>query len=588
MPPSRQDEPVRHAERRPSPIAGNGLFATRAVAAGAPVAVLPRPLVAVLDGGRLEDTCANCFGWTADEDFGPRAGGGGGEVGEVKACAGCRVYRYCGKKCQSEAWKRSHKYECAAIKLDPRRGTPLPNLARAGIQLLLLRLNGRIADAQWSAIMALPSYMDLVLKPGDHLAPLHDRLEPLMALDPSIRDTFDQVKLVGASILRFAGGVTPAAAALAPALGVELAGRLFLNSLTLTSPPLDPLGLVFDPFLAAANHSCAPTAFVALDGPAAHLRAARPLPPGAELTLAYADPSEPRHRRRALLLRRYHFLCACSRCAAAAAAGPADPADAWRVPPAAMPPAAAADADALLAARRPAAAAAAEWAVFGPDLRAAVAGPDADDRALRRALALETEAYARVDAARGAARSDDADDDDDALAVLRGAVALCERAGLWARTRQPVPAAEQEMVTREIGRGAFGAALVRAVRLFWRVEPVLHAGCEFHPVRVVGGWRVVKLAVYLAGEEGGGDEVARFEGKGVDFGVLAAGVLEWVVRMCGRSHGEGSRFAVRVGEKAVEMCGGGVGVEEARVMLGKVPGVEGLEGMLDRIADIEV
>jgi hypothetical protein len=68
-----------------SPIAGNGLFATKKIVPGDLVLSISRPAVAALDAARLEDTCTNCFTW--DKDSGEK----------IKKCLGCRVVGYCSK-----------------------------------------------------------------------------------------------------------------------------------------------------------------------------------------------------------------------------------------------------------------------------------------------------------------------------------------------------------------------------------------------------------------------------------------------------------------------------------------------------------
>lgn len=74
-----------------SPVAGNGLFASQTFDGGDLILSLHRPLLAVLDIARLEDTCAHCFAGAETDAFNLN------EVKTVNACTGCRKVRYCSK-----------------------------------------------------------------------------------------------------------------------------------------------------------------------------------------------------------------------------------------------------------------------------------------------------------------------------------------------------------------------------------------------------------------------------------------------------------------------------------------------------------
>ncbi|KAF2146566.1 uncharacterized protein K452DRAFT_282748 [Aplosporella prunicola CBS 121167] len=134
-----------------SPVAGNGLFAKKAIDTGGLIFSIPRPLVAALDTSRLLDTCANCF---ACNDM-----IGSSEGLDLKACTGCNIVKFCGKACQTDSWKRAHKFECPVFRELERSGR-LPNAVRAGMELLARRKNGRLSDAQWDELMRLETHLD--------------------------------------------------------------------------------------------------------------------------------------------------------------------------------------------------------------------------------------------------------------------------------------------------------------------------------------------------------------------------------------------------------------------------------------------
>lgn len=80
-------------EIRPSEVARNGLFATKAVKQGDIIWLRSRPLIAELKSEQLLDSCANCFLGPTEAElkaYEPT-------VPFVTACTGCRKVRYCSK-----------------------------------------------------------------------------------------------------------------------------------------------------------------------------------------------------------------------------------------------------------------------------------------------------------------------------------------------------------------------------------------------------------------------------------------------------------------------------------------------------------
>lgn len=89
------------ADVRPSPVAGNGLFAKRAIDAGEQIIVKSHPLISVLDLAQEGQACANCF--RPSQELGQILSQGlpenGLAVDKVNACTGCKKAKYCGKVC---------------------------------------------------------------------------------------------------------------------------------------------------------------------------------------------------------------------------------------------------------------------------------------------------------------------------------------------------------------------------------------------------------------------------------------------------------------------------------------------------------
>jgi hypothetical protein len=77
-----------------SSVSGRGLFATKNLPAGELILTIERPLLCVLEGRHLTDTCANCFtcvnGVLGNEDT---------EKVKLSACSRCKQIKFCGKVC---------------------------------------------------------------------------------------------------------------------------------------------------------------------------------------------------------------------------------------------------------------------------------------------------------------------------------------------------------------------------------------------------------------------------------------------------------------------------------------------------------
>lgn len=105
---SKQGGPPAYIKK--SNIAGNGLFASQDLEAGAVALEIQRPLVMALDGKRLKDTCANCLTWAAGSEIIGR--GDMTKSVHLKTCLGCENVRYCskvGNDSESRAFSRTRR-----------------------------------------------------------------------------------------------------------------------------------------------------------------------------------------------------------------------------------------------------------------------------------------------------------------------------------------------------------------------------------------------------------------------------------------------------------------------------------------------
>ena len=206
---------------------------------------------------------------------------------------------------------------------------------------------------------------------------------------------------------------------------------MLVNTITLTTPTLDPIGLCFHPLAALANHSCAPTASITFSGRTLHLRSLAPLDRATEITIPYIDTTYPTRVRQEELRSRWFFACTCAVCALA----PAAPTDVYICTSCGTP---------TVPDRAPYV-----CTVCASAQRAPLPGACTDLHALHAS-------------------------------------------GQFPLRRQPLPAAHLAALQTLLAAGDFAGALKHQLLLHTRVNPVLY-GQPHHPVRVAGGFVLAAL-----------------------------------------------------------------------------------------------
>ncbi|KAH3966701.1 hypothetical protein HBI24_215170 [Parastagonospora nodorum] len=489
---------------------GNGLFAGREFGAGEQITAIHRPLLGSLDTQYLHDTCANCYVWTEGASSGTRLYVPPDTT--VSKCAGCQRFRYCSKACQKEAWNRGHKHECKSLR--SLANNEIPKAVLACMELLTRRKHSLISDDEWSLVLQLQSHIDDFKK-----LPSWENIE-LMAMGASqfslTQDMFNK-DFVAA-----------------------MYARILTNSLTLITPTLDPLGLIFDPMLGHINHSCDPNAFVMMDGASVSLRTLKPIKKGEEVYISYIDTTNPFHRRQTELSARWFFTCACSKCAKGATLDE----DTFAVDPSSLPQKIQEIADALLTH---------ESSAQEPENYVGDTQPE------RRAAALQGKAFAEYEEARSLS------DPAQIVDKLQDAMRLCHQSGLFPVYRQPFAALRDDLILNLLSVGDYKTAWSHCAKRYTSILPTLYP-VPFHPIRVVQTWQMAVLAIYFSATPEG------IGAPGVNMGLIAMMLVKQVVDAAGRSHGVESKFARSVGSKAEEMVGelkrslGGGGMVDSAVM----------------------
>lgn len=277
-------------------------------------------------------------------------------------------------------------------------------------------------------------------------------------------------------------------------------------------------------------------------GPTLTLRALHPLPKATELTISYIETSLSPPTRRTELQTRYFFTCTCPFCS---------------------PP-------------------------EGPPLTCGHPTPPLSGSHAKKAAKTEKAAAALMTLAASKPPSQK-------LPTLRKAYALYKPqhsdASAW---MQPQATIRAELMQALLGAQQWEKAFVLALVGLRLVDPAVYTQV-WHPVRVVHGWVVAKLALFIAGGEmaraersGSGGKVGAqgLSGRfGLDWRVVTGMLLQDVRDTVPRSHGAETPFAKMV-VGAVEEFGdwrGGLVTKEERereeLKLGALV-VEGWEWLL--------
>ncbi|PWW79336.1 SET domain-containing protein [Tuber magnatum] len=443
------------ATRRHSSRGGRGLFATTAIPAGTQIISIPRPLVTVPGDAHLQSTCSNCLRHSPDKlsilaTYNPPR--------KLSTCLGCKVVRYCGKECQTEDWERVHKHECETFAKLPRA---LPGSVRVTMRVLMQNAEEGV------------------------LAQCEDHVERFRT--EAGGKIWEKVFVMGKGAHGYSG----------TRRSEEEVRRLYcavlVNSMTLVTETLDPIGIAFDPLAASINHDCTPNAIILFDGRALQVRALEGIPANAEILISYIDNTVPRERRRLELSEKYFFTCACSRCT-----GPAGPIDGFMC-------------------------------------TCGGVGILSHEAVLCSKCARALPVTAGVDVLEQTAWSAlDSDKSDGMISSLK----RLHKSPVWPLPRQPLAALHLALVQSEyIPSGNWEKALLHYLLSYLRLDPVFYPQ-RYHPVRVVHGFTLANLFLQI---------------PGVDYGKVVWGLLCECAAQVGRSHGDGGGFAGVVARKREEV-----------------------------------
>lgn len=173
------------------------------------------------------------------------------------------------------------------------------------MQLLLRRKAKSLPDSEWQAFLDLQSHVE-------DFRSSQTRNEDGLT-------SWHTIELMSQAASSYSGSKEPIL------FTQTLTARILINTHTLTTSNLDPLGLYLSPHSALLNHSCVPNTAILFSGSTLTLRSLAAIPPRSELSISYIDSTNPTSARQSELRNRYFFNCTCSACSAGITNGLPDP-----------------------------------------------------------------------------------------------------------------------------------------------------------------------------------------------------------------------------------------------------------------------
>ena len=353
-----------------------------------------------------------------------------------------------------------HRYECKIFsKLYP---NVLPNTVRMAMQLLLRQKAQSFPGTEWQAFLDLQSHVD------DFRSSQTKNEDGL--------STWHTIELMSQAASSYSSSEAPIS------FIQTLVARILINTHTLTTPTLDPLGLYLSHHSALLNHSCSPNTAIIFSGSTLTLRALAAIPAQSELSISYIDTTNPTLTRQSELRNRYFFNCRCYACIAGTTNGLPDPL------------------------------------------------PDRNfDDIKSRALGLQAEA-SKVPL-------------DRAAALLNGAL---DSLGQYPPHQQPSPSILHAAFLNAIATQSWAIALRHALKAYFFVDPLHHrlSWHPVRVVRKWVLLRLVTQITGLLSE--GDSNVKCLEKYGINWRTVATGRFQEVWDGVPRSHGSDSPFAAEV------------------------------------------
>ncbi|KAL5498709.1 hypothetical protein ACEPAH_2064 [Sanghuangporus vaninii] len=272
---------------------GRGLWTNKDIPAGT-VIIAVKPHVHALSRSQLALYCTACC---APQ---PRTG--------FKKCSKCKTVCYCGTACQNADWNL-HKQECEAlqrwaasapIESEGSKYTVPSEAVRCLARIIWKRKKLGSGSIWWKELDAMQSERHGIAQSMID-AQVHLSHAVVRYMGVSGQEELQEQGISSISEL------------------VDLISKFTLNSFTLTSPSLSPIGVSLAPLAGLLNHSCNPNVAVVFprvsnQEPELQVVAIRDIPTNSELLTSYVDITLPTFQRRKDLKETYNFTCMCVTC----------------------------------------------------------------------------------------------------------------------------------------------------------------------------------------------------------------------------------------------------------------------------------
>ncbi|WWC72282.1 uncharacterized protein I206_106244 [Kwoniella pini CBS 10737] len=319
------------------PGRGRGLIAKKSIKPGTVIFKI-QPIISTLQNQYFQTICHGCFLTLEEKNIYQSKNekemlDNNGKL-KLNRCSKCKVLHYCSKECQISDWSL-HKYECLALQKFKKMyykayPTKIKNdedltwtekssieTVRALSRIIFKRKeereknnNLRGKDGEWwESINLLESHLN-ILNENDKLKLTQQAQHLKFYLGASIPSSSfnSEDELYPVDMKEFGFNNLKEI--------MDFCSSFHVNSFTLSSPSLSPIGVSNSPLMALSNHSCDPNAIVVFPngGKYMELIAIKDISPDEEVLTSYIDISSPYHIRQAELLERYRFKCDCVLC----------------------------------------------------------------------------------------------------------------------------------------------------------------------------------------------------------------------------------------------------------------------------------
>ena len=316
--------------------------------------------------------------------------------------------------------------------------------------------------------------------------------------------------------------------------------QILCNSLTLVTSTFEPLGLVLDPLLGTANHSCNPNAYAVMDGPKVAFRSLNSISKGEEILISYVDSSLPKPTRQLQIRERFYFDCACTKCERPGG-GIESPEDRYLGHPTVL---------------------AEEWKTFlekGYDegLYPTIAKGLFDSIPQnfgRQSLPPFWDAKCVEKFASEFVNDNTISDPHRGLQLFQFLLRLLATSQRFELQRHPYSSIRKNYTTYLSLSGKYGQAWSQAAKQYFNIDPVLYLQTH-HPLRVIDNINLAKLTLVVATDPGHRAEEASLTDplNDTDFGVMIYFLFVEIMANIDKSHGKDNSLAKSVRAKFEEL-----------------------------------